>query len=47
MYGIQRTSAEYLQGLNNFIEVAEKNKKLRGEDMICCPCKDRMNLKKF
>ena len=47
MYGIQRTSAEYLQGLNNFIEVAEKNKKLRGEDMICCPCKDCMNLKKF
>ena len=44
MYKISRATHEYIDGVNRFIESAEKN--LKKEDRITCPCEDCFNLQK-
>ena len=43
MYGDRRTS-EYINGVHNFLEVAEENKQ---NGFMCCPCPIYENTKSY
>ena len=46
MYEIKRNTREYLDGVNDFIKVAEQDKTAKGEEDMLCPCKDCMNIRR-
>ncbi|XP_019156961.1 PREDICTED: uncharacterized protein LOC109153561 [Ipomoea nil] len=43
----KRTTLKYMQGVQEFIQYAEKNKSKKTEEFIVCPCCDCKNLRGF
>ncbi|XP_031120919.1 uncharacterized protein LOC116024158 [Ipomoea triloba] len=42
-----RTTSEYVQGVQGFIQYAEENRSKKAEDFIVCPCCDCKNLRRY
>ncbi|XP_031091096.1 uncharacterized protein LOC115996097 [Ipomoea triloba] len=43
----KRNTVKYIQGVQEFIQYAEKNKSKKAEDFISCPCCDCKKLKRY
>ncbi|XP_031109558.1 uncharacterized protein LOC116013770 [Ipomoea triloba] len=43
----KRTTLKYIQGVHEFIQYAEENKRKNAEDFITCPCCDCKNFRRY
>nr|GMC46498.1 uncharacterized protein LOC109179380 [Ipomoea batatas] len=43
----KRNTVKYIQGVQEFIQYAEKNKSIKAGDFISCPCYDCKNLRRY